>query len=107
MTLEFFHIVAETDEQETRTKLLELARTTTDMCGMGDCLFNCGDDAVEMMDQIWAAFLEAAAAENVESRRVLLEKAAAGGIGGWPDVYVHGRTQRGAGRGCPHDCRAK
>lgn len=57
MTLEFFHIVAETDEQETRTKLLELARTTTDMCGMGDCLFNCGDDAVEMMDQIWAAFL--------------------------------------------------
>ena len=46
-------------------------------CGMGDCLFNCGDDAVEMMDQIWAAFLEAAAAENVESRRVLLEKAAA------------------------------
>lgn len=77
MTLEFFHIVAETDEQETRTKLLELARTTTDMCGMGDCLFNCGDDAVEMMDQIWAAFLEAAAAENVESRRVLLEKAAA------------------------------
>jgi len=25
MTLEFFHIVAETDEQETRTKLLELA----------------------------------------------------------------------------------
>lgn len=77
MTLEFFHIVAETDEQETRTKLLELARTTTDMCGMGDCLFNCGDDAVEMMDQIWAAFLEAAAVENVESRRVLLEKAAA------------------------------
>jgi hypothetical protein len=76
MTLEFFRIVAETDEQETRTKLLELARTTTDMCGMGDCLFNCGGDAVEMMNQIWDAFSEATVTENGENRRDLLGKAA-------------------------------
>lgn len=76
MTLEFFRIVAETDEQETRTKLLELARTTTDMCGMGDCLFNCGGDAVEMMNQIWGAFSEATVTENGENRRDLLGKAA-------------------------------
>lgn len=55
---------------------MELARTTTDMCGMGDCLFNCGGDAVEMMNQIWDAFSEATVTENGENRRDLLGKAA-------------------------------
>ena len=35
----FFRIAAQESAQETRAKLLELARTITDMCGMEDCLY--------------------------------------------------------------------
>ena len=74
--MEFFRIAAENSAQETRAKLLELARTITDMCGMEDCLLHCGGNAAQKMDQIWNAFSKAAVTENVESRRALLEKAA-------------------------------
>lgn len=76
MTLEFFRIAAETGAQETRTELLNLAKTITDMCGMEDCLFNCGGDAIEAMSEIWAAFSETAVTEDPERRHALLEKAA-------------------------------
>ena len=72
----FFRIAVQEDAQETRTKLLDLAKTITDMCGMGDCLYESGDAAAEKMSQIWVIFSKAAAAEDPESRQALLEQAA-------------------------------
>ena len=74
-TIAFFRIAAQANQKETRTKLLDLARTITDICGMGDCLYESGDVAVEKMKQIWDAFSEAATAEEPEIRQALLENA--------------------------------
>ena len=73
---ELLHTTARLESVESRTALLELARTVTDLCGMEDALTASGDEAVHRMEQGWELFREAATAEYAERRQVLLEEAA-------------------------------
>ena len=73
---ELLHTTARLESVESRTALLELARTVTDLCGMEDALTASGDEAVHRMEQVWELFREAATAEYAERRQVLLEEAA-------------------------------
>lgn len=73
--LEFFRTTVQVDSPETRTALLDLARTTTDMCGMDECLSNSGDNAAKKMVHVWAIFSEAVNAESRDARQVLLQEA--------------------------------
>ena len=73
---ELLHTTARLESVESRTALLELARTVTDLCGMEDALTASGDKAVHRMEQVWELFREAATAEYAERRQALLEEAA-------------------------------
>lgn len=49
---ELLHTTARLESVESRTALLELARTVTDLCGMEDALTASGDEAVHRMEQV-------------------------------------------------------
>ena len=66
---------AQLESVESRTALLELARTVTDLCGMEDALTANGDEAVHRMEQVWELFRGAVSAEHAERRQALLEEA--------------------------------
>ena len=70
---ELLHTTAQLESVESRTALLELARTVTDLCGMEDALTANGDEAVHRMEQVWELFR--GAAEHAERRQALLEEA--------------------------------
>ena len=72
---ELLHTTAQLESVESRTALLELARTVTDLCGMEDALTANGDEAVHRMEQVWELFRGAVSAEHAERRQALLEEA--------------------------------
>ena len=72
---ELLHTTAQMESVESRTTLLELARTVTDLCGMEDALRVNGDEAVHRMGQVWELFREAVSAEDTARRHALLEEA--------------------------------
>lgn len=72
---ELLHTTAQLESVESRTALLELARTVTDLCGMEDALTANGDEAVHRMEQVWELFRGAVSAEHAERRQTLLEEA--------------------------------
>ena len=72
---ELLHTTARLESVESRTALLELARTVTDLCGMEDALTANGDEAVHRMEQVWELFRGAVSAEHAERRQALLEEA--------------------------------
>ena len=72
---ELLHTTAQLESVESRTALLELVRTVTDLCGMEDALTANGDEAVHRMEQVWELFRGAVSAEHAERRQALLEEA--------------------------------
>ena len=72
---ELLHTTAQLESVESRTALLELARTVTDLCGMEDALTANGAEAVHRMEQVWELFRGAVSAEHAERRQALLEEA--------------------------------
>ena len=72
---ELLHTTAQLESVESRSALLELVRTVTDLCGMEDALTANGDEAVHRMEQVWELFRGAVSAEHAERRQALLEEA--------------------------------
>ena len=72
---ELLHTTARLESVESRTALLELARTVTDLCCIEDALTANGDEAVHRMEQVWELFQETVSAEHMERRQALLEEA--------------------------------
>ena len=63
---ELLHTTAQLESVESRTALLELVRTVTDLCGMEDALTANGDEAVHRMEQVWELFRGAVSAEEAD-----------------------------------------